>query len=124
MANKKAISDEEIISALLQHSTISEAAAAVGLSTRAIYDRMDSREFRSIYLWAKQDIIRSAVFSVNAKLSDAVDTIAEIMADPGNNPAIRLQAAKMILENHRAQECDAMLMPFKDIIRLIPAEDE
>jgi phosphoenolpyruvate phosphomutase len=28
----------------------------------------------------------------------------------------------MILENHRAQECDAMLMPFKDIIRMIPAE--
>ena len=38
-------------------------------------------------------------------------------------PAIQ-KAAKMILENHRAQECDAMLMPFKDIIRLIPAEDE
>ena len=36
-------------------------------------------------------------------------------------PAMQ-KAAKMILENHRAQECDAMLMPFKDIIRLIPAE--
>ena len=34
-------------------------------------------------------------------------------------PAIQ-NAAKMILENHRAQECDSMLMPFKDIIRLIP----
>ncbi len=37
-------------------------------------------------------------------------------------PAIQ-KAATMILENHRAQECDAMLMPFKDIIRLIPTED-
>ena len=36
-------------------------------------------------------------------------------------PAMQ-KAAEMILENHRAQECDAMLMPFKDIIRLIPAE--
>ncbi len=36
-------------------------------------------------------------------------------------PAMQ-RAAEMILENHRAQECDAMLMPFKDIIRLIPAE--
>lgn len=36
-------------------------------------------------------------------------------------PAMQ-KAAKMILENHRAEECDAMLMPFKDIIRLIPAE--
>lgn len=37
-------------------------------------------------------------------------------------PAIQ-KAAKMILENHRAEECDRMLMPFKDIIRLIPVED-
>ena len=36
-------------------------------------------------------------------------------------PAMQ-KAAKMVLENHRAEECDAMLMPFKDIIRLIPAE--
>lgn len=37
-------------------------------------------------------------------------------------PAIQ-KAAEMILENHRAQECDEMLMPFKDIIRLIPTEE-
>ena len=36
-------------------------------------------------------------------------------------PAMQ-KAAETILENHRAEECDAMLMPFKDIIRLIPAE--
>ena len=36
-------------------------------------------------------------------------------------PAIQ-RAAEIILENHRAEECDSMLMPFKDIIRLIPAE--
>ncbi len=36
-------------------------------------------------------------------------------------PAMQ-KAAKTILENHRAEECDAMLMPFKDIIRMIPAE--
>jgi phosphoenolpyruvate phosphomutase len=37
-------------------------------------------------------------------------------------PAMQ-KAAKLILEHHRAQECDDMLMPFKDIIRLIPAEE-
>ena len=36
-------------------------------------------------------------------------------------PAMQ-KAAEMILENHRAEECDAMLMPFKEIIRMIPAE--
>ena len=37
-------------------------------------------------------------------------------------PAMQ-KAAELILENHRAEECDKMLMPFKDIIRLIPAEE-
>lgn len=37
-------------------------------------------------------------------------------------PAMQ-KAAEIILENHRAEECDAMLMPFKDIIRLIPVEE-
>lgn len=37
-------------------------------------------------------------------------------------PAMQ-KAAEIILKNHRAEECDSMLMPFKDIIRLIPAEE-
>ena len=37
-------------------------------------------------------------------------------------PAMQ-NAAEMILENHRAEECDKTLMSFKDIIRLIPVED-
>ena len=36
-------------------------------------------------------------------------------------PAMQ-KVAESILENHRAEECDPMLMPFKDIIRMIPAE--
>ena len=36
-------------------------------------------------------------------------------------PAIR-NAAESILTNHRAQECDENLMPFKEIIRMIPEE--
>ena len=37
-------------------------------------------------------------------------------------PAMQ-KAAEMILQHHRAEECDSMLMPFKEIIRLIPVED-
>lgn len=36
-------------------------------------------------------------------------------------PAMQ-NAAKLILGNHRAKECDDICMPFKDIIRLIPEE--
>lgn len=37
-------------------------------------------------------------------------------------PAMQ-KAAETILKYHRAEECDAMLMPFKDIIRMIPVEE-
>ncbi len=36
-------------------------------------------------------------------------------------PAMQ-NAAKLILQNHRAKECDDICMPFKDIIRLIPED--
>ena len=31
--------------------------------------------------------------------------------------------AESILTHHRAEECDANLMPFREIIRLIPEEE-
>lgn len=37
-------------------------------------------------------------------------------------PAMQ-NAAKLILQNHRAKECDDICMPFKDIISLIPEEN-
>ncbi len=37
-------------------------------------------------------------------------------------PAMQ-NAARLILKNHRAKECDDICMPFKDIIRLIPDEN-
>lgn len=37
-------------------------------------------------------------------------------------PAMQ-KTAEIILENHRAEEADSMLMPFNDIIRLIPEEE-
>ena len=98
-SNTKAISNEEIIAALLQHGTIKEAAAAAGTTPRTIYDRMNDRDFRAEYMEAKNDIIRKAVFSINEKLSAAIDAVADIMTDKDNNPAIRLQAAQTILNN-------------------------
>ena len=95
----KTVSDEKIIAAILQHGTMKEAAEAAGISTRTIYDRMGNREFRALYMAAKNDIIRKAVCSINEKLAQAIDAVAEIMTDHDNNPAVRLQAAQTIINN-------------------------
>ncbi len=99
MAKNKAVSDEELVAALIQHGTIKEAAAAAGTAPRTFYDRMKDPAFRALYTEAKTDILREAVFSINGKLSEAVDTVAAIMSDTGNNPAVRLQAAQTIINN-------------------------
>lgn len=97
--NETAISDEEIIAALLTSGTIKAAAAQAGLSQRAIYDRMTDREFNAKYSAAKSDIMREAVNRINDKLTKAIDTIAEIMENKETAAATRLQAAQAIITN-------------------------
>lgn len=96
---QKAISDEQIISALLNHGTLKATAAALKISERALYDRMNTGEFQGLYKSARADLLRQAVNKINAQLEAAVDTVAEIMANKDNNPAVRLQAAQTLLNN-------------------------
>lgn len=99
MGRKKAVADEQIIAALLASGTIKAASAAVGLSERAVYDRMNNGDFQAVYKAAKADMVRAAVFSINKQLQAAIDTVTEIMQSADVNPAIRLQAAQTILNN-------------------------
>ena len=98
-AKETAISDEQIIAALLTHRTIKEAAAAAGISERAIYDRMNGGEFQALYKAAKTDLMRTAVIDLNGHIEAAINTIADVMNNKDNNAAIRLQAAQTILNN-------------------------
>lgn len=99
MGNTKAVSNEEIIAALIQHGTVKEAAKAAGTTPRTIYDRMREKDFSVEYMRAKSDIIRKAVFTIDEKLSEAINTISDLMQDKETPPAIRLQAAQTILNN-------------------------
>lgn len=94
-----AVSDEQIIAALLANGTQKAAAAAVGVDERTIYNRMLDGEFQALYKNAKADLIRGAVFNINAQLQAAVNTIVDVMNDKDNNAAVRLQAAQTILNN-------------------------
>lgn len=99
MAREKKATDEQIIAALLSTGTIQAAAAAVGLSPRTVYTRMQAGDFQALYKAAKADLIRAAVFNINNQVQAAINTVIEVMQDGNNNPAIRLQAAQTILNN-------------------------
>lgn len=99
MSKAKTVSDEEIISALLACSTVSEAAKKCGLATRTLYDRMNNKGFQLLYNGAKADVLRKAVFLITGKLTEAVEVVTEILSDTSVNPAIRLQAAQTIINS-------------------------
>ena len=95
--NQTIVTDEEIISALLQHVTIKDAAGAVGISERAIYDRMRDEDFQAYYTSARNEILRKAVKKISDYTSSAIDTVADIMKDKDAPASTRLQAATAIL---------------------------
>lgn len=94
-----AISDEQIIAALLANGTIGKAAEAAGIAPRTIYKRMGTPQFRAAYIAARADLVRGAVADLNGHLAEAVNVIAEIMTDPEAAPTTRLQAAKLLLQS-------------------------
>ena len=97
--NNTAVSNEEIIAALLNSGSIQQAAEAAGIAPRTIYDRMGTREFRAAYSAAKSDIIRQAVFSMCGNIAAAVNVIIGIMNNEENPAGTRLAAAKLLLDN-------------------------
>lgn len=99
MAEKRAqaVSNEEIVAAIMQHGTIEAAAKAAGISRKTIYARMcRDKDFQDLYAAAKMEVLRNALCVVNNGLSEAFETALQIMRDQDTNPAVRLQAAQFV----------------------------
>lgn len=92
-----AVSNEEIITALLASRTKGDAAKAAGLSETTFYKRLQTPECQALYTAAKAELLRLAVGQIRDKLTIAVDTITKIMQDESINAAVRLQAAQTLL---------------------------
>ena len=92
------VTNEAILAALTQHRTVSAAAAALGISTRAMYDRMQKTDFRVMYEEVQSDLMRKTAATLQDRVNDAVETIADIMTNEDATPSVRLQAAQSILD--------------------------
>lgn len=96
---KTSVSDEEIAAAIIQTGSQRAAAKLLNISEKTIYNRLSNGNFQAVYANAKNEILRTAVNSLNEKLSDAIKVTAEIMDDKSANPQVRLQAARTIMDN-------------------------
>lgn len=99
MAKQRAITDEEIITALLQGKTMQQAAECVGLSVRALYDRVKEPAFIALYSKVRADLLRETTAELLKHTAAATATMVEIMQDTEQKGSTRLQAAQAILDN-------------------------
>lgn len=94
---EKTPSNAVIVAAIIEAGTVSAAAEKLGITPETIYSRRKEPDFRSCYADAKAELLRAAVMNANRRLSEAVNTVVEIMNDQSANPATRLQAAQTLL---------------------------
>ena len=93
------ISDERIITALLQSRTMKEASELLNISESTIYRRLNDLDFRDRLNESRTALIETATTKLQAELSGAIDVIIEIMNDSENPPQIRLNASDSIIRH-------------------------
>ena len=96
--NRQALSDEQIISAIMACGSIRRAAVALQCSPRAIYNRWGSEAFQTAFRAAKAAVLRETVNELAKHSTAAVKVAAGIMNDSEVNPSIRLSACRTILD--------------------------
>lgn len=120
MADKirKRLTDEAIISALLSEGSVKGAAAVLGCTPRTINSRSKSQEFKEMYQEARADLLRAGAAKLQGHVAEAVDTLAEIMQDPGVAPQTRCNAATAVL-SHAAKYTESI-----DLLSRLEAVEE
>ena len=93
------VSDELIITAVMNSPTNKEAAEQCGLSETQLYERMRAASFKEKYQNAQELLLQRASDKITLQIAAALDTITEIMTNPENPPTVRLTAATTILKD-------------------------
>lgn len=93
------VSDEKILAALMASTTNAEAAKSAGLSLTQFYNRMRSADFRAKLAEARARLLDGATAALQARMGEAVDTMAEVMHDSDAPAQTRLNAADALLRN-------------------------
>lgn len=87
---------EKAIIALLETSSIVEAASKSGLSQETIYRYLRDKEFLKEYRSARRQIVENSIGQIQAATVEAVETLQRNLHC--ENPAVEVRAAQVILE--------------------------
>ncbi len=84
-----------VLAALIEHSTVAEAAKASNISTRSIFRWMQRAEFMEQFKVAQRAVVDEAVGDLQAATKRAVSTLVKNLDD--ESPAVANRAAQIIL---------------------------
>jgi hypothetical protein len=88
---------EKALTALLNSTSITDAATKCGLSERSLYRFLEDDDFKNEYEQAKRQIVESAVFGLQQAANEAVETLRRNLTC--DNPQAEIRAAQLILDN-------------------------
>jgi cystathionine beta-lyase/cystathionine gamma-synthase len=94
------VSSATLLAALVEGSTVAEAAKAANLSERTAYRRLAEPDFRRELAERRRQLVDAVSARLAAVGDSAIDTLLELQRGGDNIPAsVRLSAARCLLEH-------------------------
>ena len=87
------------VRALLTEKTVGDAAAVAGIGESTIYRWLSETQFRSALAQAEGEAVAAAGRRLAVLAETALDTVADVMADPTTPAPVRVRACEVILNN-------------------------
>ena len=97
-SGKLSRNQEKAIAALLNYSSIPEAAKSIGIGERTLFRWLKLDAFKIGYREARQEVVSQSIARIQAGMSKAVKTLTEVMGDKQAPASARVSAAKAMLD--------------------------
>jgi hypothetical protein len=88
---------EKALAALLNSSSVRDAAMTCGLSEETLYRYLRDEDFRREYQQAQRQVVESAIAGLQQAANEAVETLRRNLTC--DNPQAEIRAAQLILDN-------------------------
>src|SRR5215213_234919 len=96
--SQKVLREDAALAALLSEPTIDAAANRCGVSRATLYRWLDDPAFLARYRAARRQVVEHAVSRLQQTASAAVDALETLVGDTAQPGAVRVSAAKAILD--------------------------
>jgi hypothetical protein len=116
---------EAAIAALISHSTLKKAAAAVGVTEVTLWRWQKQPHFHKAYMLARWKTVQQAMAHIQSSTSKAAAFLDRVIDDDKQDPRLRMTATRLILDNalaavqlehqeQRLSEVEEALRKFKE----------